>query len=260
MLNIDLSGHRALVCGASKGIGAATAKAFAQAGARVTLAARSLSELESLRAELPGDGHQALELDLSQTDKIVSRLESTGLENDPYTILVCNAGGPKAGPIAEAEAESFLQGFQTHVMANQTLVQVLLPGMKQKNYGRVINVISTSVKVPIPNLGVSNTIRGAVASWAKSMANELGPLGITVNNVLPGFTETQRLDALIGAAGKRLGKTDEEVVTMWKNSVPARRFAKPEETAAAISFLASPMASYINGINLPVDGGRTGTL
>lgn len=260
MLNIDLTGQRALVCGASKGIGAATAIAFAKCGARVTLAARSLKELEQICGGLEGDGHQVLELDLSQTQSIIHRLEASGLSEDPYTIVVCNAGGPKAGALVEAESEAFINGFQTHVLANQALVQALLPGMRAKNYGRVINIISTSVKVPIPNLGVSNTIRGAVASWAKSLANELGPEGITVNNVLPGFTETQRLEALISAAGKRLGKTDEEIIAMWKGSVPARRFAKPEETAAAISFLASPMASYINGINLPVDGGRTGTL
>ncbi len=260
MLNIDLTGHRAFVCGASKGIGAATAKAFADCGARVTLAARSLAELKQICEQLPGDGHQVLELDLAKTESIEKLLISTEIKTDPYTILVCNAGGPKAGALAEARLDSFADGFQTHVLANQTLVQTLLPGMISKKYGRVINIISTSVKVPIPNLGVSNTIRGAVASWAKSLANELGPFGITVNNVLPGFTETSRLEALVEAAGKRLGKSEDEVIALWKGSVPARRFAQPEETAVAISFLASPLASYINGINLPVDGGRTGTL
>ncbi|MCB0407275.1 MAG: SDR family oxidoreductase [Bdellovibrionales bacterium] len=260
MLNIDLSGYRALVCGASKGIGAETARTFAQAGARVTLVARSEADLKEVLQSLSGDGHQILALDLNDTQKIAEQLEKTDLKNHPYTILVCNAGGPKAGPLVEAEAQSFLDGFKTHVLANQTLAQALLPGMKAKKYGRIINIISTSVKIPIPNLGVSNTIRGAVANWAKTLANEVGEFGITVNNVLPGFTETERLETLIQAASERFNQTPEQIAETWKGYIPTKRFAKPQETAQTIAFLASPLASYINGINLPVDGGRTGSL
>lgn len=259
MISLDLTGHRALVCGASQGIGRETALQMAQAGAQVIAVARNQNKLESLIESLPGEGHGYLAMDLSHSDKIPGLLKPE-LQKGPITILVCNAGGPKGGALADAEAEAFLGGFQTHVLANQSLVQALLPGMKSKEYGRVINIISTSVKIPIPNLGVSNTIRGAVASWAKTLANELGGFGITVNNVLPGFTNTERLTTLIAAAGKRLNKSEDEVIALWKNSVPVGRFANPEETAQAITFLASPMASYINGINLPVDGGRTGTL
>jgi len=139
-------------------------------------------------------------------------------------------------------------------------VQAVLPGMKRAGYGRIINIISTSVKQPIPGLGVSNTIRGAVANWAKTLAGELGPFGITVNNVLPGATCTARLDALIEGKAKKAGVTVAEIGEQMKAAIPARRFAQPEELACAVAFLASPSAGYINGINLPVDGGRTSCL
>ena len=259
-VNLDLSGHRALVCGASKGIGAQAAIMMAEAGAKVTLVARSEEGLKATLENMPNSSeHTVLPLDLSDTDSIKSKVEQT-VGSEPYTILVCNTGGPKAGPLSEADTENLESGFRMHVLANQKLLEAVLPGMKQKEYGRIINVISTSVKIPIPNLGVSNTIRGAVANWAKTLSMELGSFGITVNNVLPGYTQTERLEALIAAAAGRLGKSEDEVIKMWKGKVPAGRFGDPKETAAAISFLASPMASYINGVNLPVDGGRTGSL
>jgi 3-oxoacyl-[acyl-carrier protein] reductase len=260
MLKIDLSGRRALVCGASGGIGAETARSLAGAGARVVLLARSEDKLKSLLSELPGSGHQALTLDLVNVDSIARTLGPLGLEDDPISILICNAGGPKAGPLLEAQVTEMNQAFAVHVLANQALAKVVVPGMRALKYGRIINVISTSVKIPIPNLGVSNTIRAAVASWAKTLANELGPDGITVNNVLPGYTNTDRLQNLAENAAKRSGQTESEIREAWRKTIPAARFAEPHETAAAIAFLASPLASYINGVNLPVDGGRTGCL
>ena len=175
-------------------------------------------------------------------------------------ILINNTGGPPPGPISAASEDVFQQGFANHVLVNALLVRLLLPGMRSAGYGRIINVISTSVKVPIPNLGVSNTIRGAVANWAKTLSLEVARDGITVNNVLPGFTKTPRLEALIRNSAKKLGQEEAETAAAWAASVPAGRFAEAEEVAAAIGFLASPAAAYINGINLPVDGGRTGCL
>ncbi|MEO0336565.1 MAG: SDR family oxidoreductase, partial [Pseudomonadota bacterium] len=239
-----------------------TAVLMAEAGAQVILAARSEEGLKKTLERLPrSDTHQIISLDLMQTLEIAGKVKAAEEKcNQPITVLVCNSGGPKAGPLSEAGVDDLEQGFRAHVLANQTLVQAVVPAMRDKGYGRIINVISTSVKIPIPNLGVSNTIRGAVANWAKTLSMELGGFGITVNNVLPGYTKTQRLDALVGAASQRLGKSEDEIVELWKSKVPARRFADPKETAAAIAFLASPHASYINGVNLPVDGGRTGSL
>lgn len=261
-IEIDLSGRTALVCGASKGIGAQTAIHLAQAGAQVVLVARSEDGLAKTLELMPSPStHKTLSLDLLRTEEIAERVTAAAEPcNSPISILVCNTGGPKAGPLHQADLEELQQGFQAHVLANQALLQAVLPGMKSEQYGRVINVISTSVKIPIPNLGVSNTIRGAVANWAKTLSAELGPFGVTVNNVLPGYTQTERLEALVEAASKRLSKSKEDVVELWKAKVPAGRFADPAETAAAITFLASPVAGYINGINLPVDGGRTGSL
>lgn len=221
--------------------------------------ARSEERLRQLCTEM-GEGHSYIVTHTSDLRNLKQRVNEALKKFGPISILVCNSGGPPAGPLVEAPREDFLSGFHNHVLANQTLVQLLLPGMKSQGFGRIINIISTSVKVPIPNLGVSNTIRGAVASWAKTLANELGSWQITVNNVLPGFTDTERLDSLKAAAAQRLEKTIPEVEALWKKTIPAGRFAKPTEIAYAVGFLASPAASYINGVNLPVDGGRTGTL
>ncbi len=259
-MDIRLSGRSALVCGASKGIGAASARALAGLGARVVALARSADALREVVAELPGEGHQALVADLSQGDALAAALEPVLAAHGPLHILVNNCGGPKGGPIVEAREEEFLAAMQNHLLAAVRLSRLLLPGMREAGYGRIINIISTSVKVPIPNLGVSNTTRAAVANWAKTLSREVAADGVTVNNVLPGFTRTERLLTLMAGAAKRLGQTPAETEAAWMRSVPAGRFARPAEVAAGVAFLASPAASYINGINLPVDGGRTGCL
>lgn len=259
-MDLSLKGKFALVCGASQGIGWSSAVELAAQGASIIALARSEEKLSKLLEELPGDGHRSLCLDLSDRKELESQLDLLLKDTPAIEILICNTGGPKAGPLFEAEEDNFIQGFENHVLVNALLVKKLLPGMKEKNYGRIINIISTSVKIPIPNLGVSNTIRGAVANWAKTLSVELAPFGVTVNNVLPGYTETPRLEALVAAASKRLNKSEDEVIKMWKGKVPMGRFGKPEETAQAVTFLASPSASYISGVNLPVDGGRTGCL
>ena len=261
-VEIDLTGKTALVCGASRGIGAQTAIAMAEAGAQVILVARSEDGLKGTLQKMPNsEKHQCLSLDITKTSEIAGSVKSAAANCEaPVSILLCNSGGPKAGPLSEADTDQLATGFQAHVLANQALLEAVLPGMKSLEYGRIITVLSTSVKIPIPNLGVSNVIRGAVANWAKTLSMELASSGITVNNVLPGYTETERLDVLVEAAAGRMGKTEEEIVALWKSKVPAGRFADPSETAAAITFLAAPLAGYINGVNLPVDGGRTGSL
>ncbi len=262
-MNLDLTGRHAVVCGASEGIGRATANELARLGASVTVLARREQALRetvaNLRDDAPGQRHGWIAVDASDTDGLRDKLQSL-VYGAPAHILVNNSGGPPGGPLADAGVDALLAVFRQHLLAAHTALQALLPGMRDAGYGRVINVISTSVKEPIPGLGVSNTIRGAVASWAKTLATELGPHGITVNNVLPGFTETGRLSSLIAAKAKT-GHTDDETIARGMlASVPAGRFASPDETAAAIAFLASPAAGYVNGINLPVDGGRTKSL
>ncbi len=260
-MNLELKNKTALVCGASQGIGEATAKALAEMDANLILLARSEDKLQKVLSELKNpEKHRYLALDLMDRSRLSELLGEVTKDLGPIEILVCNSGGPAAGPLTEANERAFLDGFEGHILANSALVNCALPGMIEKGYGRIINIISTSVKIPIKNLGVSNTIRGAVASWAKSLSNELAHHGITVNNVLPGYTETPRLEKLISAAASRMNKTEEDVVKTWKQNVPMQRFAKASEVANAVAFLASPSASYINGVNLPVDGGRTGSL
>lgn len=262
-MKLDLAGKRALVCGSSQGIGRACALELAALGASVSLFGRNAESLERVRAELDagrGQDHRILIADFTEPASVQAAVEAHLLETGALHILINNTGGPAPGPAHLAETAAFLAAFNQHLICNQILVQALLPGMKAAGYGRVINVISTSVKQPIPNLGVSNTVRGAVASWAKTLAGELGRYGITVNNVLPGATDTARLSAIIANKAAKSGKSLETVVEEEKATIPLGRFAEPEEFAYAVAFLASPSAAYITGINLPVDGGRTACL
>ena len=261
-MNWSLHGKSALVCGSTAGIGKATALALANAGASVTLMARSEAKLKATLAELSaGDGqsHDYLVADFSEPQNVRQTVEQA-LADHNWTVLINNTGGPPGGPILDASAEAFLAGFNAHLVNNHALVQLLTPRFKREKFGRVVNIISTSVKAPIPGLGVSNTIRGAVASWAKTLAGELGSFGVTVNNVLPGFTDTDRLGTLFEAKAKKLGTTLEAIRDDAIAGIPAGRIGSADEIAAAVLFLASPAASYVNGINLPVDGGRLPTL
>lgn len=255
----SMTGKHALVCGASKGIGQACAIELARAGARVTVLARSEANLETTMKRLNewGQGHRPVVCDVSDLNQVRAALPMIGREVD---ILICNSGGPSPGPLLNAETSALEEAFSQHVLANLILVQAFVPHMQAQRFGRIINIISTSVKIPLPGLGVSNIVRGAVASWAKTLANELGPQGITVNNILPGFTRTQRLEQILTNTMQKSGKTREEVEQGFLKDVPAGRFAEAQELAHACLFLASKEASYINGINLPVDGGRTGCL
>jgi 3-oxoacyl-[acyl-carrier protein] reductase len=249
-----LFGKKALVCGASAGIGAATARALADRGAAIVGVARRADRLAEVVGSLAGSGHEALVADLDDREALFAKVREV-LRAGPIVICVNNTGGPPGGPLLEASADAFLETFSRHVLVAHGLAQLLVPGMKEQGYGRIVNVISTSVREPISGLGVSNTIRGAMASWAKTLANEVGP-NVTVNNVLPGSTETERLEALADARGAKTGKTREQVYREYEAVIPEGRLAQPEEIAAAVAFLASPEASYIRGVSLQVDGGR----
>jgi len=261
-MNLDLKGKNALVCGSSRGIGKASAFALAELGANVTLVARSTETMMDLTRQMTrmqGQSHDFLKADFTNSTELKRKIRSL-VAGKPIHILINNTGGPPGGPITNAKVEEFEQAFHNHLICSHLLTTIVMGKMKKEGYGRVINIISTSVKEPIPNLGVSNTIRAAMGNWAKTMAGELGPFGITVNNVLPGYTMTDRLDEIIQARAKSGNITPEAVMDKMKSSVPASRFAQPEEVGAAVAFLASPAAGYINGVNLPVDGGRTRSL
>jgi len=261
---MDLVKKTALVCGSTQGIGKATAMALAKCGASVVLIARNEKRLNSVLEELPNvndnQEHGILVADFTDSENLKGKIDQFVSSGKTVDILVNNTGGPPGGPIREASTQEFLDAFNQHLICNHILVQGLYPGMVENNYGRIINVISTSVKQPIEGLGVSNTVRGAVANWSKTLATELGPFGITVNNILPGATATERLTDILQNVAKKIDGSFEDAENMMKNVTPAKRFAQPEEIANAIVFLASPEAGYINGINLPVDGGRTKSL
>lgn len=259
----DLKDKTALVGGSTQGIGWAVAQALAERGARVVLLARNEEKLRSAAASLPTPAQQVhtfLVADYTQPDSVAHAVHAFLAAGNTIHILVNNTGGPAAGPILDAQPEAFVAAFEQHLVNNQRLAQAVVPGMRASGYGRIVNIISTSVKAPLHGLGVSNTVRAAVGNWSKTLATELAPDGITVNNVLPGATQTERLTAIIDGRAARTGRASAEVAQEMIDEVPMRRFAQPGEIAAAVAFLASPAASYITGINVPVDGGRTPNL
>lgn len=262
-MDISLTGKRALVCGSTQGIGKATAVELAKLGASVTLVARNEDKLKEVLTELDthnNQQHQYIAVDFENPGQLKEKVSAYIKANGNVQILVNNTGGPPAGKIESAKEDEFHKAFSSHLICNHVLMQAVVEGMKASKYGRIINIISTSVKVPLKGLGVSNTIRAAVANWSKTLANELAIHNITVNNVLPGATNTQRLKTIIDNKSKAAAITTDSVEHEMMAEIPAGRFAEPEEIANAVAFLASPAASYITGINLPVDGGRTGSL
>lgn len=262
-MDIDLRGKHALVCGASQGIGRATAVTLAGLGADVTVLSRREAVLQHLVAELdtthPGQKHGLIAVDMANTASLAAKV-AAACHGHPVQILINNTGGPPGGALTQARPDEFADAMQQHLLAAQTLLQAVLPGMRASSYGRIVNVLSTSVKEPIANLGVSNSTRAAVAAWAKTLSAELAADSITVNNVLPGFTNTQRLATLIADNARKRGVSDADIAAGMRAQVPAGRFGEPRETAAVIAFLCTPAAAYVNGVSIPVDGGRTRAL
>lgn len=252
-------GRRALVCGATRGIGRACAATLARHGAVVTLVARDLALLQEVATTLEnncGQRHDWRAVDFQDAEAVAGLMREFVAGGGYADFVVNNTGGPPPGSVLEADPEQFVAALRMHLVCNQAIVQALAPGMIQRRFGRIVNIISTSVRQPIPNLGVSNTTRAAVAAWAKTLANELAPHNITVNNVLPGYTATDRLQALIDHRARQSGRSSREEAALMEADIPMRRFATPDEIAAAVAFLVSDAASYITGVSLPVDGGR----
>ncbi|WP_336517908.1 SDR family oxidoreductase [Pollutibacter soli] len=261
-MNLSLNNKTALICGSSQGIGLAVAQELAGLGANCVLLARNEEVLRTAVQSLSkkeNQEHQYLIADFADPEKVRSVVYEF-LNNRKIDILINNSGGPKPGLISTAATTEFENAFRQHVVNNQNLALAVIPGMKESGYGRIINIISTSVRVPLKNLGVSNTIRAAVASWAKTLSNEIGQFGITVNSVLPGFTKTERLNSMIENNAKQANRDVEQLRSEMEADVPLRRFGEPSEIATMVAFLATPAASYVNGISIPVDGGRTGTI
>lgn len=263
-MNLDLTGKNALVCGGSRGIGQAIAIELAKLGANVTLCSRTeplLKETANALDTSKGNTHDYFTADFSKPESLKSSLEIyLAASTKTFNILINNTGGPAGGPIVNAETSEFLSAFNNHLICNHILATTLIPAFKESGYGRIVNIISTSVKVPLNGLGVSNTIRGAVASWSKTLANELGQFGITVNNVLPGATNTDRLKSIIENKAAKTNKEQAEVSKAMQGVIPMARFGEPNEIANVAAFLCSPAAAYVSGQSIAVDGGRTGSI
>lgn len=262
-MDLNLISKKALVCGGSQGLGLATAKELALLGATIIIASRTEDKLIDAMQQLDssaGQQHQYLVIDLSIPETAKSIVEEWQLKNGPIHILVNNAGGPPSGPLIDTNVSELEKAFLAHVISSHLLAQLLLPGMQAAGYGRIINIVSTAVKQPINGLGISNTVRAAMANWAKTLANEIGHGGITVNNVLPGYTNTDRLKYLFTKQATQQGVTEKDIEKNIISTIPAKRLGEPEEFGAVAAFLCTPAAGYINGVNIPVDGGRTGSL
>lgn len=261
-MNLSLKGRNAIICGSSQGIGLAIAEELALLGANCILLARNEESLQTVVKSLStiqGQQHSYLVANFSKPDQVKHVIDQY-VQQQPVHILVNNTGGPPPGSVLDATEDAFLQAFNQHLIVNQLLAQAVIPGMKQAAYGRIINVISTSIRIPITSLAVSGTVRGAVAMWSKILANEVGQFNITVNNILPGLTKTQRLDSLIQNNAQKRNVSTEVIEQEMKQEIPMKRFGEAAELAAVAAFLASPAASYVNGVSIPIDGGKTGSL
>ena len=261
-MHLSLEGKNAVICGSSQGIGLAIAEELALLGANCTLMARNEEALQAAIKTLDialRQQHGYLVADFTKTENVKQVIQQH-VQQHPVHILVNNTGGPPPGSVLTATEEAFMQAFNQHLIVNQLLAQAVIPSMKEANYGRIINIISTSIRIPITNLAVSGTVRGAVAVWAKILANEVGQYNITVNNILPGYTQTQRLESLIQNTAQKRGVAKEVIENELQQEIPMKRFGEASELGAVAAFLASPAASYVNGVSIPVDGGKTGSL
>ena len=261
-MNLSLEGKTAVVCGSTQGIGLATAEELALLGANCILLARNESSLQEALQKLDIGNRQLHSYQVADFSKPeqVKAIANAIVAAQPVHILINNTGGPPPGPIIDAGEDEFIAAFNQHLICNHILAKAVVPGMKEARYGRIINIISTSVKIPNKNLGVSNTIRGGVASWSKTMANELGQFNITVNNVLPGYTMTRRLRSLIETNAAKRNVAHDTIEKEMMHDIPLKRFGEASEIGAMAAFLATPAASYVNGVSIQVDGGRVGSI
>ncbi len=262
-MNLDLTSRTALVCGASQGLGFACARELALMGATIIAVSRNENKLQHAIKNLDnskGQHHTYLVIDLSNPEEVKQAITAFLSQGNIIHILINNAGGPPSAPMLETDTIEIERSFHTHVITSHLLAQLLVPGMKATGFGRIVNITSASAKEPINGLGISNLIRAAVGNWAKTLANEISRFGITINNVLPGYTNTERLEYVFSKQAAVHGVSKDEMVKQMAAKVPVGRFGEPAEFGAAVAFLCSPAAAYINGINLPVDGGRMASL
>lgn len=256
-MDLGLSGKVALVAGSSRGLGRAIAEELAAEGASLVLCARREDSLQEARTAIEQHGSQvvAVAADLADPAQVERVVQAGMREFGRIDILVTNAGGPPAGPFEQHTPEAWDRAVQLTLGSVLNLTRAVLPGMKERRWGRILNVTSIAVKQPVDGLILSNSVRAAVTGFARTLANEIAPWGITVNNVLPGYTRTERLDELAAANSKAKGISQEEARAAWETQIPMGRLGEPQEFAALVAFLASERASYITGTSIPVDGG-----
>jgi 3-oxoacyl-[acyl-carrier protein] reductase len=261
--NYSLLGKNALVLGASQGLGLGVARALSEAGATVIIASRNHSKLEKAITTLSiekGQQHKWVVIDTLQLADSKNTIEALVNSVEGIDILINNTGGPAPKSMLDTTIEDLENGFISHLLHTHQTSLLLLPHMRKNGFGRIVNILSTSIKEPIDQLGVSNTVRVAVANWAKTLSREVAIDGVTINNVLPGFTDTERVGVIFENRAKEKGVSVSEVKAQLESTIPAGRMGMVEEFAAAVLFLCTPAASYINGVNLPVDGGTIRSL
>lgn len=262
-MSFQLQGKNALVSGSTDGIGKAVAIVLAEMGANVTLLSRNETKLKAVLSLLSKEGtqrHDYLVGDFFEAEAVGQTVRNyLEKEDKHFDILINNTGGPPTGLLIEKTGMDLLKYMGQHLHCFHELVQAVVPAMKANRDGRIINITSNAAKQPLPNMGISNTVRGAISNWSKTLANELGN-GITVNCILPGPTDTKELRDIIAGKAKKSGRNIEDVYKVLHSKVPLGRLAEPREIANVVAFVASPLASFVNGINLVVDGGKTGSV